>query len=101
MSKSNKKKFEILLLRVTVSTGIPLWWVQNKKVQELFKFINPTLKLPGFRALGKRILNKKIEKLKNNTEIKLKNNSVGPILAFDGWTNVINQNIIEAVFITP
>ncbi|CAG8679272.1 5051_t:CDS:2 [Racocetra fulgida] len=50
---------------------------------------------------GGRILNKKIEKINNITKIKLKNNSVGPTLAFDSWTNVINQNIIEAVFIIP
>jgi hypothetical protein len=75
--------------------------VQNKEVRELFEFLNPTLKLPGRRTLGGRILNKEVKRLEDNMVIKLKNNSVGPTLAFDGWTNVINQNIMGAVFITP
>ncbi|CAG8791362.1 26724_t:CDS:2, partial [Racocetra persica] len=51
---------------------------QNKEVQELFQFVNPSLKLSRRHALD----------------------SVGPILTFDSWTNVINQNIMGSVFIT-
>ncbi|CAG8725580.1 5978_t:CDS:1, partial [Scutellospora calospora] len=57
--------------------------VQNREVQKLFQFLNPTLKLPGRRALGRRILNCEIKDLDNNMMIKLKNNSVGSTLAFD------------------
>jgi len=30
----------------------------------------------------------------------LKNDPVGITLSFDGWTNVLNQNILSSVFIT-
>ncbi|CAG8818903.1 17154_t:CDS:2, partial [Cetraspora pellucida] len=56
-------------------------------VWELFEFLNPTLKLPERRTLDGRILNKEVKRLEDNIVIKLKNNSVGPTLAFDGWTN--------------
>ncbi|CAG8731949.1 10704_t:CDS:1, partial [Gigaspora rosea] len=48
-----------------------------------------------------RILNCKIRNLENDIMIKLKNTSVEPTLVFDSWTNVVNQNIMGAVFITP
>ncbi|CAG8725388.1 20070_t:CDS:2, partial [Racocetra persica] len=38
-------------------------------------------------------------KLETNIELKLKNKSVGLTLAFDSWTNIINQNIMKEVFI--
>ncbi|CAG8715651.1 14910_t:CDS:2, partial [Cetraspora pellucida] len=87
LTKSDKKRLETLLLHATVSAGILLQWVQNKEVRELFHFLNPSLELPGCRALGGRILNCEIEELKINMEIKLKSDSVGPTLAFDSWTN--------------
>ena len=46
MSKNNVSMFEKLLVRATVSAG----W----SLKELFSFINPTIKLPGRRALGER-----------------------------------------------
>ncbi|CAG8815853.1 31033_t:CDS:2, partial [Gigaspora margarita] len=37
------------------------------------------------------------KELETNMEIKLKSDSVCPTLAFNSWTNVINQNIMEVV----
>ncbi|CAG8839094.1 15323_t:CDS:1, partial [Racocetra persica] len=57
------------------------------------------LKLSRHRVLGRRILNYKIKVLEINIKMKLKSNSVSPTLAFDSWTNIINQNIMSLVFI--
>jgi len=100
MSKNNISIFESLLIRATVSAGWSLQSVENKEVNELFSFINPAIKLPGRRALGGRILNNEVKSLQLQLENKIKNDPVGVTLCFDGWTNVINQNIFGSVFIT-
>ena len=92
--------FEKLSIRATVSADWALHWVENKEVQELFCFLNPAIKLPGRQALGERILNNEIKILETEMEQKLKADSVGVTLSFDGWTNVLNQNILGSVFTT-
>ena len=99
-SKKDKETFDDLVLKATVSAGIPLQWVENKEVKELFSFINPTIELPGRRALGGRILQKTTQKMKLDLENKVQNDPVGVTLSFDGWTNVLDQNILESVFVT-
>jgi hypothetical protein len=100
LSKSEEVIFERLIIRATVSAGFSLRWVENKEVQELFQFLNPALKLPGRKTLGGRILDDESKALENEMIQKLKNDSVGITLSFDGWTNVLNQNILGSVFIT-
>jgi len=56
--------------------------------------------LPGRKALGGRILDNESKTLENEMIQNLKNDSVGVTLSFDGWTNVLNQNILGSVFIT-
>jgi len=92
--------FERLMIRATVSAGFSLQWVENKEVQELFYFLNPALKLPRRKSLGGRILDVESKILDNEMMQKLKNDPVGITLSFDGWTNVLNQNILGSVFIT-
>ncbi|CAG8484100.1 3396_t:CDS:2, partial [Scutellospora calospora] len=75
--------------------------ISLEEENEMLNFLNPTLKLPGHRAFSGRILNHKIKVFDNNMMRKFKNNSVRLILAFDSWTNVVNQNIMGAVLITP
>ena len=70
MSKNNVSIFEKLLIRATVSAGWSLQSVENKEVNELFSFINPTIKLPGWRALGGRILNNEVKSLQLQLENK-------------------------------
>ena len=74
--------------------------MENKEVQELFYFLNPALKLPGRRVLGERVLDDESKALENEMTQVLKNDTVGVTLSFDGWTNVLNQNILGSVFIT-
>ncbi len=99
-SKKDKDTFDDLVLKATVSAGIPLQWVENKEVKELFRFINPTLELPGRRALGGQILQNTTQKLDLELKNKVQNDSVGVTLSFDGWTNVLEQNILGSVFVT-
>ena len=56
LSKEDLKKFNMLLLRLTVSCGWALSWVNNPEAKELFDFLNPFLKLPDRRVLGGDIL---------------------------------------------
>src|SRR5207237_531824 len=100
LSKSEEVLFEKLIIRATVSAGFSLRWVENKEVQELFYFLNPALKLPGRRVLGERVLDDESKALENEMTQVLKNDTVGVTLSFDGWTNVLNQNILGSVFIT-
>ena len=88
------------MIRGIVSAGFPLRWVENKEIQEIFHYLNPGLKLPGRKSLGERILNNESRTLEAEVTKKLKEDSVGVTLAFDGWTNVLNQNILGSVFIT-
>ena len=74
--------------------------MENKEIQDLFYFLNPALKLPGRKALGGRILNNESKILENEMSQTLKDDPVGITLSFDGWTNVLNQNILGSVFIT-
>ncbi|RIB03411.1 hypothetical protein C2G38_2225111 [Gigaspora rosea] len=56
LSQQDYEKFEILLLRLTISCGIAFHWVNNPETKELFQFLNPHLKLPDCRILGGRVL---------------------------------------------
>ena len=80
MSKNDVSIFEKLLIRATVSAGWSLQSVENKEVNELFSFINPTIKLPGRQALGGRILNNEVKSLQLQLENKIKNDPVGVTL---------------------
>jgi len=57
LSNEDKKKFHILLIRLTVSCGWALHWVNNPEAKELFEFLNPLIKLPDRHTLGGKILN--------------------------------------------
>ncbi|PKY36525.1 hypothetical protein RhiirB3_459340, partial [Rhizophagus irregularis] len=49
LSKKDKEKFYILLIRLTVACGWALQWVNKPEAKELFEFLNPFLKLPDRR----------------------------------------------------
>ena len=72
LSNEDLRKFYILLLKVTVSCGWALSWVNNPEVRELFNFLNPLIKLPDRRTLGGKILTKAMEKVDDamNTVLK-------------------------------
>ena len=100
LSKEDLGKFNILLLRLTVSCGWALSWVKNPEAKELFNFLNPLIKLPDRRELGGKILTKAVEKADDIMDIALKEDQVGVTLTFDGWTNVKNEQLLGAVLIT-
>ncbi|PKC68930.1 hypothetical protein RhiirA1_456662 [Rhizophagus irregularis] len=62
----------------------------------LDSFVAKPLAIP----LGGQILNNESKILENEMSQKLKDDPVGITLSFDGWTNVLNQNILGSVFIT-
>ncbi len=45
--------------------------------------------------MGGRVLDDESKALENEMTQTLKNDSVGVTLSFDGWTNVLNQNLLE------
>jgi len=67
-SKKDKDMFDDLVLNATVSAKIPLQWMENKEVKELFNFINSTLELPSRHALEGQILQKTTQKMKLDLE---------------------------------
>src|SRR5207247_8830622 len=56
LSSTDKTKFHLHLLQVTISCGFPLSWLNNPEVVELFKFLNPQIKLPDRKTLSNEIL---------------------------------------------
>jgi hypothetical protein len=84
LSSQDKEKFYILLLRLTVSCGWALQWVNKPEARELFEFLNPFLKLPDRRSLGEEILKDAVAEGDKVMEIALKEDQTGIILTFDG-----------------
>jgi hypothetical protein len=98
-TKKEQPIFEHLLLRVTVSNGFSLHWIENQATLDLFEFLNPNLILPGRKALSNRILKDKTNNLDTLRNEKLSSDKIGVTLAFDGWKNVLNQHIFGSLFI--
>ncbi|RHZ78892.1 hypothetical protein Glove_155g144 [Diversispora epigaea] len=94
LSLSDIKKFYTLLLRLSLSCGWALHWINKPEAKELFQFLNPYLILPDRRLLGGRILSDAV-KDSNDTMIKVfQEDSVGVTLTFDRWTNVRNEQLL-------
>jgi len=100
LSKEDKARFYTLLIRLTVSCGWALHWVNNPEAKELFEFLNPFLKLPDRKTLGGDILTDTISEGDKAMEIALKEDPVGVTLTFDGWTNVKNEQLLGVVIMT-
>jgi len=100
LSTTENQKFHYLLLRVTVSCGFPLSWVNNSEVVELFKFLNPKIKLPDQKTLSTKILGNAVKELDKTMLEKLKLDRIGVTMSFDGWTNVREQELMGTVLVT-
>src|SRR5207302_10291124 len=94
LSNEDKKKFQILLIRLTVSCGWALHWVNKPEAKELFEFLNPYLKLPDRKLLGRKILQDAVSEGNKVMQMALKEDPVGVTLTFDGWTNVKNEQLL-------
>jgi len=100
LSNEDKKKFHILLIRLTVSCGWALHWVNKPEAKELFEFLNPLIKLPDRHTLGGKILNDAVSEGDKVMHIALKEDIIGVTLTFDGWTNVNNEQLLGVVIMT-
>ncbi|CAJ0837403.1 15960_t:CDS:2, partial [Entrophospora sp. SA101] len=59
-----------------------------------------SLLLSGRKTLSNRILTNETTKLNSIRDQKLSSDEIGVTLAFDGWKNVLNQNLFGSLFIT-
>jgi hypothetical protein len=100
LSNSDKKKFHHHLLQVTISCGFPLSWVNNPEVIELFRFLNPQIKLPNRKTLSTEILSDVVKDFDAMMLEKLVLDRVGITLSFDGWTNVREQELMGTVLMS-
>ncbi|RHZ47354.1 hypothetical protein Glove_585g38 [Diversispora epigaea] len=94
LSSSDMKKFHTLLLKLSLSCGWVLHWVNKPEAEELFQFLNPHLKLPDRRLLGGHILSDAVIDSNNMMIEVLQKDPVGVTLTFDGWTNVRNEQLL-------
>ena len=88
------------MIRLTVSCGWALHWVNKPEAKELFEFLNPYLKLPDRKLLGGKILQDAVSEGNKVMQMALKEDPVGVTLTFDGWTNVKNEQLLGVVVIT-
>src|SRR5687767_7354378 len=65
-----------------------------------FEFINPSCKLPKRRKLSGKILSEFSDQVVKNIKELAQKDSNGVTLTMDGWTNVVNQNIMGSILIT-
>ncbi|RHZ81425.1 hypothetical protein Glove_120g161 [Diversispora epigaea] len=96
----DKKKFNLLILRVTISCGFALSWINNPEVIELFKFLNPLIKLPNRKTLSDKILHEAVTDLNNTMIEKLESDRIGITLSFDGWINVREQELMGTIIMS-
>ncbi|CAG8592318.1 14687_t:CDS:2, partial [Gigaspora rosea] len=93
-------KFERLVLRATILARFAFRWVENPEIRELFHFISPYLKLPDRKSLSNRILTKATDEVNTTIKELVHKDKIGITIAFDGWRNVMNQELMGMVFVT-
>ncbi|RHZ58763.1 hypothetical protein Glove_368g25 [Diversispora epigaea] len=96
----DRKKFNLLILCVTISCKFALSWVNNPEVIELFKFLNLLIKLPDRKILSNKILHKAVTDFNNIMIEKLESDKIGIILSFDGWINVYEQELMGTIIMS-
>ncbi|CAG8744591.1 8534_t:CDS:2, partial [Gigaspora rosea] len=73
--------------------------IENPEVRELFHFISPHLKLPDQKSLSNRILTSATNEVQATIKNLVCSDKIGITIAFDGWRNIVNQELIGVVFI--
>ena len=99
LSNSDKKKFHLHLLQITISCRFPLSWINNPEVIELFKFLNPQIKLPDRKTLSTEILSD-VKDFDAMMLEKLVLDRIGVTLSFDGWTNIREQELMGTILMS-
>ncbi|CAG8555328.1 15634_t:CDS:2 [Racocetra fulgida] len=92
-------QFEDQILNITITNGWSFRWVEDKSVIAYYHWLNPHLKLPSRKQLAGRILKAASETNRFHIQNKARKDLYGVMIAFDGWKNVINQEILESVLI--
>ena len=72
------------MIRLTVSCGWALHWVNKPEANELFEFLNPFLKLSDRKFLGGEILKDAVSEGNKAMQMALKEDQVGVTLTFNG-----------------
>jgi len=85
---------------MAVSNGLPFTFFENQETKEVFAFIAPALKLPGRRRMSDKVLPNSTKILTQSITKIAQNDKIGVTAAFDGWTNVKQENLFGVVFIT-
>ncbi|CAG8520778.1 2485_t:CDS:2 [Acaulospora morrowiae] len=84
LSKSEQEHFEQLILNMTVANGWAFRWVENIESIKIFKYLQPSIKLPGHKVLSSRILDLN-SKIIMNDIIKCAKSAYQEVtLTFDG-----------------
>jgi hypothetical protein len=79
-----KKKFHLYLLKITILCRFLLFWVNNLEVIELFKFLNPQIKLLDRKILSTEILSDVVKDFDAMMLEKLVLDRIGITFLFDG-----------------
>ncbi|CAG8662633.1 17122_t:CDS:2, partial [Cetraspora pellucida] len=75
-------------------------WVEKKSSIAMLKYKNPNLVIPSHHTLEGHVIKNATQKLYLELALKAINDNIGVLLAFDGWKNILKQNIFETVLIT-
>ena len=96
-------KFYDLLIRMMVSNGWAFQWINDPSTRAFFHWLNPKLKLPDRKQLAGSILDQAIENIENLHKEKLNqvHEQAGITLSFDGWKNVVNQELLGIMIVMP
>ncbi|CAG8585571.1 19659_t:CDS:2, partial [Dentiscutata erythropus] len=85
------EEFKKLLLNATV---------ENPAVKKLFKWVNSILSLPSQKQLSGHILKKSTTEISKTILDDAINDDLGITLAYNGWRNIVQQNLLGTVLFT-
>jgi hypothetical protein len=88
---------------MTISNGWAFHWVNNSAIQAFFHWLNPKFKLPDRKQLSGSILDHAVNKIEQLRQAKLNqiHEQGGITLVFDGWKNVLKQELLGSMLILP
>ncbi|RIB24399.1 hypothetical protein C2G38_2168662 [Gigaspora rosea] len=90
-SKTKKRKLE----HSKIDT-----YLANLKIREAYAYLNPSLQLPDRHTFAGTTLNTVSDNIASYVVNQAKTSEYGVTVAFDGWTNVVNQCLIGSVLVT-
>ncbi len=100
LSAKDQQYFENLVLLMIVSNSLPFTFMKNKKIQDVFNFIAPALKLSGWWAISDRILSNSANELIKSILQIASHDKIKVTAAFNGWTNIKQEHLFGVIFIT-